>query len=127
MEESANLYSSCFIGANPSGVQCGSNDHQLKDSIMKGYEFYKKIGITSMEIVSTEITILDDIHSMTRVHWKSHYNKPDSSSGSIEFENIYFTQSIKDQHKVFAWITGDEQAVLKEHGLIDNPSIKDMK
>lgn len=118
MEQTAELYSDCFIGANPLGVQCGKNDKELRDFLLKGYNFYKEIGITSMDIVSKEITILDEFHTMTKVRWKSNFIKTDNSKRSIEFENIYFTQTKENQHKVFAWITGDEQTVLKEHGLI---------
>lgn len=118
IEQTAGLYSDCFIGANPLGVQCGKNDKELRDFLLKGYGFYKEIGITSMDIVSKEITILDEFHTMTKVRWKSHFIKRYNSKGSIEFENIYFTQTKENQHKVFAWITGNEQAALKEYGLI---------
>lgn len=117
-EQTAGLYSECFIGANPLGVQCGRNDQQLKDFLKKGYAFYKEIGIVSMEIVVKEITILDEFHEMTRVRWRSDFIKKNGSTGSIEFENIYFTQTKQNQSKVFAWITGDEQTALKAHGLI---------
>lgn len=118
VEQVAELYSDCFIGANPLGVQCGKNNKALRDQMLKGYDFYKKIGITSMDIVSKEITILDEFHTMTKVRWKSNFIKKDNTKGSIEFENIYLTQTKDNQHKVFAWITGNEQAALKEHGLI---------
>jgi len=118
MERTAELYAECFIGANPLGVQCGRNDDQLQDSMRKGYAFYRDIGITFMEIVSREITVLDDFHTMMKIRWKSHFTRKDSSKGSIEFENIYLTQTSENRHQVFAWITGNEQAVLNECGLI---------
>ena len=118
VERTAELYSDCFIAANPLGVNCGRNDEQLRDAIVKGYAFYKNIGITSMEIISKQITLLDDFHAMVKVYWKSNFIKKDGSRGSIEFANIYFTQTRENQHKVFAYITGDEQAVLREFGLI---------
>ena len=65
-----------------------------------------------------EITILDECHAMTKLRWKSNFVKPDKSKIGIEFENIYFTQTKENSHKVFAWITGNEQTVLKEYGLI---------
>jgi hypothetical protein len=80
--------------------------------------FYKNIGITSMDIVSKKITLLDDFHTMVKVRWKSNFLKRDGLKSSIEFENIYFTQTMDTQHKVFAYITGDEHAALKEAGLI---------
>lgn len=118
IEQTARLYSDCFIGANPLGVQCSKNDKEFRSFLLKGYDFYKKIGTVSMDIISKEMTILDEFHTMTKVHWKSDFIKPDNSKLSIEFENIYFIQTGGNQYKVFAWITGNEQAALKEHGLI---------
>jgi hypothetical protein len=117
VEQTAGLFSSCFIAADPSGVQCGQNDETFRDAMQKGYAFYKNIGITSMDIVSKKITLLDDFHSMAQIRWKSNFIK-NGQSGSIEFDNIYFLQTINHQHKVFAYITGDEQAALKNIGLI---------
>lgn len=71
-----------------------------------------------MDIVSKEITALDEFHTMVKVHWKANFTKADNSKASIEFDNIYFVQTKENQHKVFAWITGNEQAALKEYGLV---------
>ena len=118
IEPTAELFSSCFIAVDPSGVNCGHNDEVLRNAMIKGYAFYKSIGITNMEIISKKITLLDDFHSMVRIHWQSNYLKKDGLKGSIKFENLYFIQTKNDQHKVFAYITGDEQAALKNIGLI---------
>ena len=83
-----------------------------------GYSFYRQIGITSMEIRSKAIVLLDDLHAMVRVLWRSNLVPRDKGRGYIDFENIYFTQSLEGDPKVFAWITGDEQDVLREHELI---------
>ena len=117
IEQTAELFSTCFIAANPSGVNCGQNNETFLDTMQQGYSFYKNIGITSMDIVSKKITLLDELHAMARVLWKSNYIK-DGTQGSIEFENIYFIQTKEDQLKIFGWITGDEQAALKEYGLL---------
>jgi hypothetical protein len=118
LEGTANSFSGSFIGANPLGVMCGNNSEDFRVALQQGYEFYKSIGINSMDIVSMETTILDDFHEMTKVHWRSNYTKNDNSKGSIGFENIYFTQTKGAESKIFAYITGDERAVLKEHGLV---------
>ena len=118
IERTAELFSPCFIAANPSGVHCGQNDETFRDAMKNGYAFYRDIGITSMDIVSKDITLLDNLHAMTKVHWKSNFIKKDGLQVSIEFENIYLTQSKGSQHRVFAYITGDEQAALKDAGLI---------
>jgi hypothetical protein len=117
-EHIAELFSTCFIAANPSGVNCGQNNETFLDAMQKGYAFYRSIGMASMDIVSREITLLDDLHTMVRVRWRSTFLKGDGLKTTIEFENIYFTQTRDTQHKVFAYITGDEQAALKSAGLV---------
>jgi hypothetical protein len=72
-----------------------------------------------MDIVSLDTTILDGFHEMTKIRWKCGYaKKRNNSKSSIEFANFYFTQTKENEHKIFAYITGDEQAALKENGLI---------
>ncbi len=118
VEGTAACFSDQFIEAGPQGVQCGKNDEQFREMIPQGYAFYKGIGVLSMDILEMEITLLDLRHAMTKVHWKSGFVRKDSSTGAIEFDVIYLLQ-IKDlQPKIFAYISGDEQAALKEEGLI---------
>lgn len=118
VEETANSFADCFIGANPFGVLCGKNDDQFRIVIPKGYEFYKSIGTKSMSIDSVKVSFLDEYHSMAKVHWRALYNKRDGNEEIIEFDVIYFVQIISEKPKIFAYITGDEQGVLREKGLI---------
>ena len=119
IEGTAKSFSGCFIAANPLGVTCGNNNEDFKVAMSQGYAFYKSVGVTTMDIISMETTILDGFHEMTKIRWKCVYaKKTDNSKGSIEFENFYFTQTKENEHKIFAYITGDEQAVLKANGLI---------
>jgi hypothetical protein len=118
IERTAKSFSDCFIAANPLGVTCDTNNEDFKAATSQAYAFYKSIGVTAMDIVLMDTTILDNFHEMTKIRWKCSYLKKDNSKGSIEFENFYFTQTKENEHKIFAYITGDEQAVLKEHGLI---------
>ena len=118
IEQTAKLFADCFIAANPAGVNCGKNDETFRNAMQQGYAFYKSIGITSMEITAKEISPLDEFHTMTKVFWKSGFTRKDGTRGEVAFTNIYFTQTRENQHKVFAYITGDETAALKENGLI---------
>jgi len=118
IEATAKSFSSCFIGANPSGVICGHNDAQLRTMLAKGYEFYNSIGVTGMNILTSETMPLDEIHQMTRIRWQCAFTKKAGPAGTIEFDNIYLTQRTDSQIRIFAYITGDEQTALKEHGLI---------
>ena len=110
-------FAECVIGANPTGVICGKNDKEFEAVISRGYEFYRSIGITSMEIVSIKTTMLDDFHWMARVTWRSNYSAK-NIDGKIVFEVIYFVQIREGQIKIFAYITGDEQKALRGSGLI---------
>ena len=118
VEGTANAFADFFIEANPFGVQCGKNDEQFRAQIPKGLEYYKSIGTVSMKVEDLTTTRLDEFHAMVSVHWKALYNKKDGNEEIIEFDVIYFLQTINQQLKIFAYITGDEQGVLKERGII---------
>ena len=119
VEATAAVFADAFIEANPFGVQAGKNDEELRKVIPEGMEFYRKIGTKSMEVDSVSITPLDPLHYLAKVHWRATYAKKDKSELLIEFDVIYFLQDINQELKIFAYITGDERGVMKEHGLID--------
>ncbi|RKS25381.1 hypothetical protein CLV94_0411 [Flavobacterium endophyticum] len=116
-DEATDSFADCFIESSPLGVICGKNDAEFKKQMLKGYEFYKKIGITSMDILSKEITVLDEYHVMAKIYWRSNYQK-DKATGKIDFEVTYFLNFKDGNHKIFAFIIGDEEKALKEHGLV---------
>jgi len=118
VEGTMQSFANCFVEASPKGIICGKNDEQFRASIPKGIEFYRSIGTTEMKILAMDITVLDDLHAMAEVYWEAVYNTKDGKEDVIEFTVIYFVQGLNDQLKIFAYITGDEQKVLRERGLI---------
>ena len=106
-----------FVESSPLGVIGKRNDESFAEKIPQGYEFYKNAGITSMDIVSKEIRIIDDFHAMATIHWSSAFQKKTGEAGTIEFDVTYFLNA-KEGLKIFAYITGDEEGALKEHGLL---------
>ena len=112
------VFADRFIEASPLGVHCGTNDDTFREVIPKGYAFYKSIGTTSMKITAQQTTSLNEWHYMTRVAWHAVCKKKDGKEVAIDFEVIYFTQYLNEQLKIFAYITGDEQKVLREKGLV---------
>lgn len=118
IEATVESFAAEFIEAGPSGVLAGKNDEQFKAVIPRGYAYYQTIGIRSMDIVSKEIIRLDALHFMAKIHWKSNFVRKDRTVGSMEFDVIYLLQTIGNRPEIFAYITGDEQAALKENGLI---------
>jgi len=126
VEAAAAAFADCFIGAGPGGVMCAKNDGAFRAQLPQGFAFYWGIGTQSMTIDGLDITPLDDLHAMVRVHWNSRYIKQDGSEVTIPFDVIYLLQIRKGQPKIFAYITGDEMGVLKEHGLLpEEPSRQD--
>ncbi len=118
IEGTANSFAHYFIESSPLGVVCSKNDEKFKDAIPRGFDFYESIGVTSMNILSKEITILNDFHALVKVQWSSAFMRKDHSSGTIEFEVFYLLHMEKNDYKIFAYITGDEQKALKEQGLV---------
>lgn len=116
-EETATAFADFFVEASPNGVIGGKNDQEFRDRVPEGYNYYRTIGITQMQIRQLDITELNELHHMVEVYWESFYEK-DGKPDSIEFSVIYLLQHRNGTLKVFAYITGDEQAVLKERGLV---------
>lgn len=118
VEATASAFADCFVEASPAGVNCGQNNAEFRERIPKGMAFYRSIGTKSMTITSTEVTPVDAYHMMVRAHWKAEYAKKDGSEDTINFDVVYFVQTLNDTPKIFAYITGDEQQAYKEHGLV---------
>lgn len=118
VEGTARAFANYFVAASPAGIHGGSNGEEFRKNIPKGMDFYRQIGTHSMEIVSQDVTQLDELHFMVKIHWKASYKNKDNSDLAIEFDVIYFLQRQDGELKIFAYITGDEDKVMREHGLI---------
>ncbi len=114
----ANAFAASFIEASPAGIRCSANDAAFEQAIPMGYDFYKRIGTQKMEIGSREITLLDDLHALVKIHWLSSYIKNDGQHVNISFDVFYLVQSQRENIKIFCYITGDEEQALSAHGLL---------
>ena len=119
IEGTAGAFTEWFIEANPGGVSCGKNDDVFRMRIPQGYAFYRSIGTKSMHIASLDLSPLDLFHWMAKVGWESRYEKKDGTPVRIDFSIIYLVQIIGNIPKIFAYIAGDEQKVLREYGLLE--------
>ena len=120
VEAAAKAFADCFVGAGPQGVACGRNDEALRAAIPQGYAFYRRIGITSIAVSTIAPTPLDARHWSVRVGWTEEYDNG-SRAGEVSFEVIYLLQMTDDGPKIFAYITGDEEAELRRLGLVGGP------
>ncbi len=118
MDETAALYAPAFIAASPAGVMTGQNDDQLRQAMAQGYERYRAIGTKTMRIRDIRLTRMDTRHCVAHVAWTAIYARTDKPDTAIDFDVHYFVQEQDGTPKVFGWVSGDEQALLKEHGII---------
>ncbi len=118
MDEVASLYASEFIAATPAGVMAGKNDDQLQQVMAQGYARYRAMGTKEMRIRDVRLTPIDDCHCVAHVAWTATYARPDRVDAAIDFDVHYFVQILNGTAQVFGWVSGDEQALLREHGII---------
>lgn len=117
MDEAAAFYASEFIAASPLGVMAGKNDDQLKQAMAQGYAHYRAIGTKEMRIRDIRISPIDDLHCVAHVAWAALYARKDRPDVTIDFEVHYLVQMPDGEPKVFGWVSGDEQALLEQHGI----------
>ena len=117
-DEITELYAPEFIAASPMGVMTGKNDIDFQKALSYGYEQYRKMGTIGMHICKIKVYPIDEYHSVAHVSWRASYQKSDKSRVDIDFEVHYLMQEIKGKLRVFGWISGNEQEVLRENGII---------
>lgn len=116
--EVAALYASDFIAASPAGVMSGKNDERLKQAMTQGYAHYRAIGTKDMRIRGIRLSPIDGLHCMAHVAWTATYARKGQPDVAIDFDVHYFVQKLGEEPKVFGWVSGDEQALLRKHGIV---------
>lgn len=111
-------YAPCFVATGPTGVISADNDESFAEFLEKGYSFYRSIGTRRMILRGVELTEIDEHHQMARVSFSSEYGRPDGEAVTIDFDLTYMLQIIGEKPEIFAYVAGDEEAVLREHGLV---------
>lgn len=107
-----------FVSSDPKTVRGGKNGLLFRLMIPWGYRRYRKLGCKKMMLRGVEITGLDDFHAMARTHWSSLFRRKDKSVVEVEFDNIYLLHiPAGGQPRIFAYVTPDEQQVLRDHGI----------
>ncbi|MFK0204554.1 nuclear transport factor 2 family protein [Agrobacterium sp. NPDC090283] len=117
MGEIESLYASDFIAASPAGVMTGKNDDHLKEVMTKAYERYRAIGTKEIRIRDIRMVPIDAHHCIAHVSWTASFARKGQSNVAIDFDVHYFVQKLDGEPKVFGWVSGDEQALLKENGI----------
>ena len=118
MNEVATLYAAEFVAASPAGVTTGRNDGTLRQRMAQGYARYRAIGTTAMRIRDLRLTPLDGLHCVAHGAWTATYARDDLRETAIDFDVHYLVQMLGSEARVFGWVSGDETALLREHGVI---------
>ena len=117
-DEVESLYASAFIAASPAGVMTGKNDDQLKKVMAEGYAHYRTIGTKGMCIRGIRLSPIDEHHCVAHVAWTATYARQDQTDIAIDFDVHYFVPKLDGEPKIFGWVSGDERALLSQHGII---------
>ena len=117
MDEVASVYASAFIAASPAGVMTGKNDEQLKHAMEQGYAYYRSIGTKEMRTRDVRISPIDENHCVAHVDWTAVYDRNGQPDVAMDFDVHYLVQKLDGEPKIFGWVSGDEQALLKKHGI----------
>lgn len=113
------LYADEFIAATPHGAHTGKIDAEFEAVMAKGYERYRSIGTKGMKVQGIDIHDIDDAHCLARVRWDSVYQQPDNDEEiHIPFEVSYLLERQNEKLKVFGWVSGDEEELLKVNGVL---------
>jgi hypothetical protein len=51
------------------------------------------------------------------VAWTGVYNRKEQPDIAIDFDVHYLVQKLDGDPRIFGWVSGDEQALLKKHGI----------
>ena len=116
--EMSELYAPEFIAASPLGVLAGKNNGSFQQGLSVGYEQYRKIGTKDMRVREVRMQPIDDIHCVADVAWTASYEKSDGEQVDIDFDVYYLMQELSGKLHIFGWISGNEQELLKQYGIL---------
>lgn len=116
-DAAADLYASEVIAASPAGVRGGKNDDVFRQALTQGWARYRAMGTKAMRIRDLRVTPIDPLHALAHVAWTATYAREGRADAVIGFEVHYLVQVRDGRAAVFGWIAGDEEALLKAHGI----------
>lgn len=119
MDEVESLYATDFIASSPAGVMTGKNDDQFRQAMAQGYARYRAMGTREMRIRDVGISPMDEHHCVAHVAWTATYAREDHADDmTIDFDVHYLVRKLDGEPRIFGWVSGDEQALLKKHGIV---------
>jgi hypothetical protein len=83
----------------------------------QGYARYRATGTKDMRIRDVRLSLMDEHNCVAHIAWTATYARKDQPDVAIEFDVHYFVQKLNGAPKVFGWVSGDEQALRRKHGI----------
>lgn len=96
----------------------GKNDNDFHQALSKGYEQYRRIGTKGMHVRGVNVTPIDELHCIADVAWTAMYEPANKQPIEIDFDVHYLIQEQNGKARIFGWISGNEQELLQQYGII---------
>ena len=61
---------------------------------------------------------IDDLHCVANVAWTASYEVANNQKVDIDFDVHYLMQELNGKLHIFGWISGNEQELLRQYGVI---------
>lgn len=71
-----------------------------------------------MTLRAVRIDPIDEHHCVAHVAWTATYDRGPAPDACIDFDVHYFMQQLDGEPRIFGWVSGDEQALLRQHGIL---------
>ncbi len=114
----ASFFAPYFVGSTPKAVFGGPNDVTFRKMIPQGFARYRDCGGKRMDITGVKVTPLNDLHALAEIGWDFAYVNKAGEGGNVRFTNFYFVTIADGEPRIFAYITGDEDKAMQDHGLV---------
>jgi hypothetical protein len=89
----------------------------FQQMMYEGYKYYRAIGTQEMKFLDVSVAKIDELHVIAHTTWQATYLKDDQEI-TIPFNAHYLLQIRQNKPVIFGWITGGEQQLLQEYGII---------
>lgn len=106
------------LGVDGSLNAAATGDQAFGDMLIGMYGFYKAMGTRRMTVDRVDVSPLYQNHDRVQVFYRADFLKPDGSAVTIPFDLVYLVQRRDSGPAIFAFISADEMALYRRHGLV---------
>jgi hypothetical protein len=97
---------------------CGGGDRPIRGRVRTRRRYEPTWGARIPTCREARATRSARRHGVAHVAWTATYARGDGPDVAIDFEVHYLLQERDGELKVFGWVSADEEASLREHGIL---------